>query len=793
MLIKHIKLAIRFIIRDKLHSFLNIMGLTLGLVCSIIIFLYAKNELSFDRHHAKADRIYRIGTNVVTSGKDVKFALASPSFGYKLCQEYPGIETFVRFETLPRGLFRYEDKSFYEEGFAAVDTNIFEVFDYEFIMGDPNTCLSDPYSVVLTESLAKKYFGDDDPMGKVMDVEQSYPLKVTGVIKDPPANVHMPLKGLIPYSLVDEQIHSLDWILFEISGYTYLLFHEDFSMEQFWEKWPDFYEKYCAEDAVDYGQVLKPIMQKMPDIHYGEELRADYPVGNRGNLYIILSIGILVLILSCINYINMATARLGRRTKEIGMKKVLGASRRTLVQQFLTESFLLTFIALDIALLIVEFVLSKTNFNALLHVELKLGFTSDPMLWAFLILLFLVIGLLAGTYPAYYLSSVTPIKSLQGLFKKGRSGKIMRNILVTTQFVISITVIILTLFMNYQLDYMKGRNPGFEAENVVSTPVRDSIVTQNFDAIKAEFMQNPNIASVTASWSRPGSPSTGLYKIENEDGFEEQNFHVFFTSYNFLETLDIELLEGRDFSKDYGTDMDEAVVVNESLVRFMGWDDPIGMKINQSTYFKARVIGVVKDFNFQSLHSEIKPLIIRLQNEVGGRLLIKFNGDPNIVVPQIEEQWNRINPNRPFMCSFLQVEWFSLYEEDAEQNALIQIFSLICILISLIGLFGLTSFTVISRTKEVGIRKALGASTSQIVLKLLKEIAILVTLAFIIAAPLAYFIIQQWLLNFAFRADISPWLFIVVFLGAILIALGTALYHMVKVSVSNPVEALRYE
>lgn len=794
---------------------MNIIGLSIGIACGIIILLYLQNELTYDKYHEKADRIYRIGTNVITSGQPVKFAAASPALGPRLKEEYPEIEESVRIVPLPEILFNVGEKTFYEGNIAFADPSFFYVFNHKFIQGDPKRCLKDPGNIVLTESLANKYFGYDDPIGNFIKVENEHLAKVTGVIEDLPRNSHLPLHGLISFSTLDEiypDQNFLDWPMFELAGYTYLLVDKTFSLQKFSQKFPAFYDKYIAEDAKIYKQVFEPILQKLTDIHYGTSIRGDYPLGNKVYIYAFFSVGILILSLACINYINFATAQSAVRAKEVGLKKALGAKRRTLILQVLTESLLAAFAGLIIAFAMVELIINLPPFNELINVTLQHEFINNPLFIFGSIALFMIIGILSGTYPAFYISSISPTKALSGNFRSGKQGLSIRRSLVALQFIVSITVVAVTLFMNDQINFMRNKDLGFKKENVVSIRLRDEDVIKSVPAIKEELLKNPSIISVTTGNNRPGKLNTGLYRFEGQTGMEEHNFWVFRVDYDYLKTLGLELVAGRAFNKTYPEDRNKAVIVNEKLVEVMGWDKPLGKRIMQGipddlagirpdrhrfwahADFDAKVIGVVRDFNFHSLHNEIRPLVMRMQQKTAGSLIVRFKGESILKsMAFLEKKWKQINPHRPFIHSFLDEELDGLYKTDRQQNKLIRVFSYICILISCLGLLALTSFNLVRRTKEIAIRKVNGASAIGIVAMLFKEIFYLVAVASIFAIPIAIILINMWLQNFAYRTGINILIFVVTTIAALIIAFLTSSYHCIRVARTNPVNSLRYE
>jgi putative ABC transport system permease protein len=786
MIINYIIFAIRLFRRDKFHSVLNIIGLSTGIACCIIILLYLQNELTYDRYHEKADRIYRMATTYIYSGKPIKWAWASPALGRKLKEEYPEIEDYVRIRPFSGLLFKFGEKTFYEDSIALADPSIFNIFTFKFIHGNPDSCLNEPGDLVLTETLARKYFGDENPMGKIMQIENKYDVKVTGVVKDMPKNSHMRLNGfvsMVSLSAIDPNIDLFKWPIMEIFGYTYLLVHKSFTREKFFEKFQAFYEKYITREVKDYEVDIEPILQKLTDVHYGPPMRFDYPIGNKAYIYAFFSIGIFILVLASINYTNMATARASIRAKEIGMKKVLGSKKRHLVFQLLCESLVASFIALIIAFGLVELIIRLSPVTQLLDLDLKHELLNNtPFLFSALSLC-IIVGLISGLYPAFYLSSLLPVKALSGMLRSGKSGVLIRRTLVTFQFTISIAVVIVTLFMNNQIEFMRNKNLGFKKENVVSIDIRDDADTNKIPALLDKLSRHPNIISVTTASSKPGGVyNTGLYKFEGNSGMEGHNFYVFWVNYNYLETLGIELIKGRDFNKNHPSDKDSVIIVNEKLVEFMGWDKPLGKKIigqiGDRTYFTGKVIGVVKNFNIHSLHNEIEPMHMRMQLET-----MKF----------LEKKWKEVSPYRPFVYSFLDEEFDRLYDADRQQNQLIIIFSIICILISCLGLLGLSSFNTSRRTKEIAIRKAHGASAARIIVMLFKEILYLVAVASVIAIPVSIILINMWLKNFAYRTSIDILIFVVAAIAALIIAFLTASYHCIKVSLNNPVDSLRYE
>ncbi len=793
MLRSNLKFAFRFLKRDPFHSSLSILGFTIGLACAILILLYLQNELTYDQHNLKSEQIYRLGTNVITSGNPIKFTYSSPSLGPKLASEYPEIEEFVRIKDLPEILFEYEDKLFYEEDIVFADSNVFRMFTFDFIHGEEETSLHGPQSMVISRSLSKKYFGDENPIGKSIFLENMLPVTITGVVEDLPGNTHIPISGLINYRVYDQRARSMEWPLFEIDVYTYVVFQNGYDLDQFWEKYPSFYEKYAASDAKTYNQVYEPIFHKLSEIHYNSDsLRFEYPTGNKLNLYIFGAIGGFILILSIINYINMAMARAASRLKEIKIKKVCGSSAGQLMIQFMTESFLLVLTSLCLSIITVELILRFTEFNSILKVELVVDLVHNGLLQFGLIGFLLLVSLISGVFPALYLARS---KTLSPEVKKGWTATYTRNFLVVFQFSVSIVVINLMLMMGRQLHFISQIDLGFDKGNVMTIEVRDTTVVNKYPVLKKQLLENPDINFVSTAFNTPGSIGTGLYNLESEGELVEHNFHVFFVNYGYLETLGLEIVSGRDFDENREADKTSGVIINEALAQKMNWDQPLGKGIEQFTYFKGRVIGVVKDFHFESLHQEIKPLIIRMQRGNSGNIILGLNKGSNTakVISYLNELWSTVNPARPFIYHLLNDDLNELYGDDQAQMKLVRGFSILSIFISCIGLLGLTSYTVVTRTKEVGIRKALGATVAQILLMMFKSIAALVAIAFVIATTASFWLMKVWLDNFAYHTDIGYLIFI--YTGFVVLGLAwlTVIYHFQNVAKRNPVEALRYE
>jgi putative ABC transport system permease protein len=796
MVWKSIIYALRLFQRDRLHFMVTLLGLTIGFSCGIVILLFARNELSYEAYHEKADRIYRVSQNFVTSGKPKKFAWTSPALGPKLYQEYAQIETFTRLKYVGRVLFRCGNESYYENHIAFADTNFFKVFTHRFIYGDPATCLARPENIVLTEDLYHKYFGNDDPVGRTILLENEYPLTVSAVIENLPPNTHFYQRAYISYLGYDDHspLRSTDWSLFEVEDHTFLMFYQDFDRESFDRQWPAFYKKYLEADGRDYGQVYEPIFQKIRDIHYHSDLPTDYQLGNKTYFYTIVSLGIFLLVLAGINYTNMATAMFVQRLKVVSIHKVLGAGTGSLVLKLLSESMVMTLIALLLSFGIVEYLMEFTGFTDLLG--LRHGqhmINNGPVLMGGFVMA-ITVGILSGIYPAGFYTRFSLVRGLYGGPRSGRYPKLQtRQFLVVFQLILAVVAVTFTVLMKSQITYLENKDPGFNRDNVLLMSCRDSVTRASLPFIQEELLKMPQVQSVTSARSYPGNPAGGLYRFEGDSGMEEHNLPVLFVDYDFLQTLGLSLAKGRDFSRKHKTDIENAIIINQSLARYMDWEKPIGKAIHQGPRFQSRVIGVVEDFNFRSLHHSIEPLMIRLQREPVYLIVKIVPQGTEKVLSSLENRMKELVPFRPFEYDFLDESFKRQYLRDERQLSLISLFSGLCIFIACLGLFTLISYTAERRTKEIGIRKVNGALTSRVISLFIKQFLLYNLIAIFLSTPIIIWLFKHWLKEFAYQVEIRLTIFILIFTGVMLITVLTVIYHAVKASRSNPVNSLRYE
>lgn len=805
MILNNIKFAIRVFLKDKFFSLLNILGLALGIAVSIILLLILQNDLNYDKYHVNHERIYRLGGHLQATGIDFRGARSARELGRILKEEFPEIENVVRANNWDHTLVKYEsngqEKAFYEEDIVRTDSTYFQVFTHNFIAGEPTKALVDQNTVVITESVAKKYFGNEEALGKNLIIGNEQ-WKVTGVIEEVPENTHLKFNILLS-SLVDRE-----WVIengqvkseafWNPDVYTYLLMKENYDPQDFYDKFPKIFDKYFKSFGDQVGGKYTPIVEPLADIHFHSTVEGDEPHGNIIYLYAFTGIGVFIILLACINYMNLSTAKSVSRATEIAMKKTLGSGKRALVVSFLSESIFLAFISLALAILLVLFVLKATSFNQLIGKNLDPDFLSNRLLLFGALGITFLIGIISGLYPAFYLPSVPTIKALKGAFKNRKSSHVLRKILITTQFAISIFVVVCTIFMQDQIDYVRNKDLGFDKENVVLLPIQDTLVQRQLTGIKNEFLQNPNILAATTSYNVMGINTGGdaVMWAETESGMKQQAFNLMFVGDDYLKTMNMKLLKGRDFQPGPKNDTEGIFIANEAAAKLLGWgDDPIGKKVK---WFHAKedgkVIGLVKDFNFNSLHNKVEPLLIIKAGEEGGFLHLKIKGEN---LPQtmafIQEKWKRFDPNHPYEVSFLDQRFNEQYRQDEVQYKLLSSLSYICIFISLLGLLGLSAFSAAQRTKEIGIRKVHGASVPTIIYLLYKDVMFLVIIASIVVVPVAYYIVTDWMGNFAYQKTLNYFVFLMVAVFALVFAFLTVAFHSMKTAKTNPVVSLKYE
>ncbi len=801
----YLKISIRSLLRYKVYSLINLLGLAIGIACCLLILLYVQYELSFDRYHENADRIYRTVGDSKVDGVGEEPSSAPFPVGPTLKADFPdAVEAsarFFNFQTQTLSI-EYEDKRFNEKYFFMVDSTVFDIFTIPFIIGNPQTALDGPNSVVISESIAKKYFGNANPMGKILKFEGQVDLKVTGVIRNTPSNSHFRYDLLASLSTLKVMWGgSLPQNWYWNPCWTYVLLNKNVQPQTLEARFPDFIQKYYSDQIKDKTKLF---LQPLIDIHLHSHLDFEIePNSDISYVYIFSIIAVFILLIACINFMNLATARSANRSREVGMRKVLGAYRFQLIKQFLGESVLLSFIALLLAIIMVEAVLP--TFNNLSGRELVINYFENGVLLIGLFVIAITVGIIAGMYPALFVSAFQPVKVLKGSLQSGAKSSTVRKMRVVSQFALSIILIIATGISHQQLNYLRNEKLGFEKEQVLLMPIFRTPVTTQYEAFSNRIVQHPNVASATGIYKIVGSKfDTDSYFPEGIPSGEPIQFPFQMVQHDFIETFNMELIAGRDFSRDMPTDRSDAVIINEATARHMGWstEEAVGKKFANTGPLandKVRVIGVVKDFNFASLHHTIQPFVVDLADTNIAQFFTRYvavkllPGNLRETLDFLQETWAEFAPSRNFDYFFLDENLNALYKAEENLGRIFTTFSVLAIFVACLGLFALASFTAEQRTKEIGIRKTLGATVSNITLLLSKEFAILVILANLIAWPVAYFAMNRWLQDFAFHTTINLWIFLIAGISALLIAILTVSYQSIKAALTNPVDALKYE
>ena len=799
----YLTVGLRNLLRYRGYSAINVLGLAIGIACCVLIILYVQDELSYDQYHEKKDRIYRLVELATVAGRPIEAAVTPPPWAPALAKDYPVIEQITRIKPPnSRWLIRYGDKRFYERFFVFADSSVFDIFTIPLVQGNAQSALAEPHTVVLSESMADKYFGDENPIGKVITGDDLYKFTVVGIMRDMPRNSHFHFDFLASYaSLAPNKLYNEPSTMqnqgFSHDLYTYLLLKDGSTAEDLEKELPGFLDRYLGELLKSVGIEARPFLQPVTDIHLHSNMEAEIAANsNIRYVYIFSSLAVFILLIACVNFMNLSTARSARRAQEVGIRKVLGARRIQLIKQFTGESILVSMIALVIALGLVHILLPQ--FNQLSAKTLAMDYRSTwlvPTLAAIV----LITGIVAGGYPAFILSSFSPVAVLTGALKAGASQSFLRKILITIQFGISILMIIGTIVVLYQLEYMQSKKLGFDRENVVVVRLPDAEAVKGYPSYKNTVLQYPEILNVSSSTSVPGG-QTSLNLVTPEGVQEDESpvYQMIWTDYDFIETLGIEMTSGRSFSREFGADT-TACLINEAAVLTLGWEDPIGKTFRitgaDDSTPPVNVIGVMGDFHNQSLHQRIEPLMVRLIAEPTSFMVIRMQeGDVSRSLEILLDQWRQTYPGHPAMdYSFLDEDLKQLYAAEQRLGSVFVAGAALSILIACLGLLGLSSFMAEQRTREIGIRKVLGATITNVILLLSKDFTKLILLAFIIGAPAGYFVMRAWLEDFPYRIELGLGVFVFAGLAALLIAWVTVGYQAIKAATANPADAVHAE
>lgn len=789
----YLLVAFRNLKKQKSFSLINIFGLTLGISCCLLIFLFIMNEFSFDKFHSKADRLYRVMRIANMNGQNERIPYLSAPYGPALKSDFPSdIEETVR--VMPsNGLLESGNQAFNEKKVYFTDDNFFSVFDFKLLKGDPGSVLKDEGSIVITAAMAKKYFGAEDPIGKIMQLDRTHALKVTGVAANVPVNSHLNFDMVVPLKLYKNEPWFSIWN--NNNGFTYALLAKNTKPENLMARFPGFMQKYMPNQEMDVLKRMNLGLTPLTDIYF--EPAGPWDNVKHGSLnivYIFLSIALLILGLACINFMNLATAKASDRSKEVGLRKVLGAVKSNLVYQFLGESFLLAFISAVLAVVLVQML--TPAFNQFLGYTLPV-FWTKPAFYLFIPAVVLLVGLLAGIYPALVLSSFSPIESLKGKLRLGKSGAFFRKGLVVFQFSISVLLIIGTMVIMLQMNFVRVSELGFEKEHALVMKIDNSDIGMNASRFRTLVKALPGVRDVSIMSGEPG----GFYDNFNFDvegrSDGEYMFRTVFTDMEYVSTLGLKVVAGRAFSEKFPTDSTNAVMINAKTAAKLGLtpEQAIGKRIRNQFRDSAfrTIVGVTEDFHFLSLKDEIQPLVISPGNDIRAAVIRLDAGDPAPAIADIKKTYASLAPVYPFEYNFLDEQFDSQYKTDVQQQDLLKAFAMVGILIACLGLFGLASFTAVKRTKEIGVRKVLGSSVQAIVMLLSKDLLKPVLIGTVLAIPLGYLIMQRWLENFAYRTPIYWWIYAVAVLVSLVIALITVSQQAIKAAMSNPVKSLRTE
>jgi putative ABC transport system permease protein len=797
MLKSLIRIALRTLRKDLGYSVLNILGLTIGITFSLFLFFYVLDELNYDRYNTKADRIFRIVSHIKESDNNSDWAITQYPLGPTLKKEYPEVEQAVRFVGSDRAMYQYGNLQFYETKIFVVDSNLFEVFTYPFIEGNPKTALVEPHSMVLTQSLAIKYFGKgNSAMGKTLKNNHGDTYKITGVVKDVPKNSHIIFNALISNSTLPKDFAS-SWGGFGF--YTYVLLKPNADYKAFEKKLLPMYDKYMAPIFAKFNVKIHYSVQPILSIHLHSDLKQEpEELGSMSYIYIFSAVGLFMLIIACINYMNLTTARSARRAKEIGIRKVSGSFRSRLIAQFLIESVVIAFISLLLSIVLVFLLLPV--FNSLSGKSISIPDLVRPGTFFLLFGVILFVGLLGGSYPAFYLSKFNPVTVLKGRLSKSSSNANLRRSLVVIQFAISMVMMICTAVVYRQLQFMRNKDLGFNKEGVISLKIdADGDFRGKLFALKNEIKKDPSVISVSTSNNIPGSSGVNfnLFSIETNKGFLDKGVDNYTVDADYLPTLGIKLISGRNFSSATPSDTINSIIVNENMVKTFGWGaNALGKKLKfpgDTSGKYMQVIGVVKDFNQKSLYNPIAPLILFYYP--GGNLVQVKAGFQNVpaTLASIEKSWKTIFPELPFQYTFLDQDYNSQYAADQKRGKIFTTFSSLTIFITCLGLLGLIAFTTEQRQKEISLRKIMGADLLHIVTLIARNFVFLVVLSAFIAFPVAYYFMAKWLAVFPYNSGLSAAIFLYSALAVLLITLATVSFHTIKAAVGNPSKSLRTE
>lgn len=792
MFLSYLKVAFRKLLRHKVYFAINIACLAVGIAACLLLFLWVQDEWNYDRYHEHSDRIYRVISQEEVEGKRERSALTPLPLAPALLNEFPWIQKAIRFGRLKTSI-GYREKLFEETVYTA-DPGVLDMFTFSLVQGDPKSAFSRPGTILISEQMKEKYFGEENPIGKTLTLAEKYDYIITGIFKNIPQNSHFRFDFLLP-QVKYRADYANNWGVANYHTYILTADNSTESLEAFYKKLPQFVEKYRSKGIADMYKI-KYLLQPLTDIHLTAGIRGDFEPGeDMQTVYILASVALFLLLIACLNYINLATARFATRARESGLRKVLGATQSQLIGQSLGESFLTALTALPVAILSAELFLPL--FNALSGKTLAFHYFNNPLLLTAIVSIILFVGFISGIVPVLFISNFRSTAALTVTVKAGSVVSTLRRILVVFQFAMSIIFIVCTLVASNQLRYTKTKDLGLNRKNVINVHFGLNKEAQlKYETLKYEFSKHPDVKTVSASGFMPGKATwNNNYWI---DGMAETQYRIIGcipVDYDFIYAFDIPLVEGRWFSEDFSTDTESAFIINEAARKEFGWQSAVDKNIKISVDWRSgKIIGVVKDFHYNSLHGKIEPLVLYIEPESFRCISVRVSTQ-NIqqTLDFLKRAWEKAIYAQPFVYSFLDEDYERLYKPETKMLKVLLVVSLLELFIASLGLLGLAAFTTEQRTREIGIRKVLGASVPGIIGLLAKDFTRWVLVANVIAWPIAWYAMHRWLENFAFRIVISPWLFLAAGLSSLVVALLTVGYNVSRAAAADPVKTLKHE
>lgn len=796
MLRNYFRTALRIIWKNKTFSAVNIIGFSIGLASCLLILLYVNNEISYERMHKNRNRIYRIPVNLTSGDAKIPFASAMPPLAPTLLEESPEVLEAVRIRAREGVSFESDGRTFLENNFVYTEPSFFDIFSFELLHGDKSTVLKEPYTIIISEDIRKKYFGNMYPVGKTLEDQDGTIYTITGVMKDPTSNTQLDFDFLASYQTIDALGQYIDhWGQFG-TDHTFILVNESFNISDFEKRLKEIVDKY---NNPAMASMISLFAQPFKDIYFKSHLNSEFdPQGNLQQVYLFSVVAFLIMLIACLNFMNLSTARSSQRMKEVGMRKIFGSGRTNLVRQFLSESILITIISMGLALLI--FRLLYPALNNFIGKELTINYLINPITLLVLLILAIIVGFLSGLYPAIFISRYAPLSAIRA--KGGKTSTALRKIMVIIQFTIAIVLIIITSFVFKQLHFVKNEDLGFDKDNIMILDLQ-GINPDKMRSFEVQIMQIPGIEMTSKCFTHPcsrGAMVVNAVSSSDEEGQSRDGMmiNVLPCDENYIPLFGLELVDGRNFSPDIVTDVENAIILNESAVKEFGLVNPIGadmgLPLNTNQESNSIIVGVLKDFHYRSLRDKIAPVALFMSDTYSSTLVVKY--DPynfSHTLKAIQANWKINFPDTPFEYSFLEDVYNMLYRSEEKMGKLFIFFSLLIIFVACLGIFGLTSFISEQRTREIGIRKVLGSSSFGVIELLTKDFIKWVIIANIIAIPIAWYISDKWMQKFAYRTSLSVWIFLFAGFLTLIISLLTISIQTYRAANLDPVETIKYE